>query len=273
MKRREIFFIKIGKSLRSDGFLARNLRKIVFSLMHGIRGFEFSYFSDRNGEHELMDKQLIKCSSNTKYIVFDGGSNRGDYTNDIVSRFERNKIKNYEIHLFDIDCKMIDKCKKRFSNNKRVLINNLGLDKNSDSRKAIFYPDDSTRNSLEGTPIELDWDFFEKEITTTTGNEYCKKNNIKHINFLKLDLEGYDLDALNGFEDLLKDKGIEFIQFEYTHRALDRRILLRDFFEFFKKYGYEIGFIRKDGLKPITKFYPQYNDWTLGPNFYAKPAN
>ena len=37
--------------------------------------------------------------------------------------------------------------------------------------------------------------------------------------------------------------------------------------------NYEIGFIRKDGLKPIIKFYPQFNDWTLGPNFYAKPAN
>ena len=71
----------------------------------------------------------------------------------------------------------------------------------------------------------------------------------------------------------IKDQRIEFIQFEHTHRALDRRILLRDFYEFFKNNGYEIGFIRKDGLKPITKFYPQFNDWTLGPNFYAKPAN
>ena len=36
-----------------------SLRKVIFSLMHGIRGFEFSYFSDRNGEHELIDKQLM----------------------------------------------------------------------------------------------------------------------------------------------------------------------------------------------------------------------
>ena len=273
MKLREIFFIKLGKSLRGDGFISRNFRKIVFALMHGIKGFEFSYFSDRNGEHEVLDKQLIKSCSNKKYIVFDGGSNRGDYSNDIVSRFEKNNIKNYEIHLFDIDCNMIEKCKKRFSHNKRILINNFGLDRKSDTSKAIFYPDDSTRNSLVGTPLEVDWEYFEKEIITTTGNEYCKKNNINFITFLKLDLEGYDFDALNGFEDLLREKKIEFVQFEYTHRALDRRILLRDFYEFFKKYGYEIGFIRKDGLKPITKFYPQYNDWKLGPNFYAKPTN
>tara|TARA_A100001035_G_scaffold271670_1_gene260080 strand:+ start:259 stop:1080 length:822 start_codon:yes stop_codon:yes gene_type:complete len=273
MKRREIFFIKVGSYLRGDGFLTRNIRKIIFSLMHGIKGFEFSYFSDRNGELELIDQQLIKRTSKKKYIVFDGGSNRGDYSNDIISRFEKNNIKNYEIHLFDIDGNMIENCKKRFSQNKRIHINHLGLDKKSDSHKAIFYPDDSTRNSLIGTPLEVDWDYFEKEIITTNGNDYCKKNNINFITFLKLDLEGYDLDALNGFEDLLTDKKIEFIQFEYTHRALDRRILLRDFFDFFKKYGYEIGFIRKDGLKPITKFYPQYNDWTLGPNFYAKPAN
>ena len=103
MKRREIFFIKVGSHLRGDGFFSRNIRKIIFSLMHGIKGFEFSYFSDRNGEHELIDQQLIKRTSKKKYIVFDGGSNRGDYSNDIISRFEKNNIKNYEIHLFDID--------------------------------------------------------------------------------------------------------------------------------------------------------------------------
>ena len=28
----------------------------------------------------LIDKQLIDRSSDTKYIIFDGGSNRGDYS-------------------------------------------------------------------------------------------------------------------------------------------------------------------------------------------------
>tara|TARA_Y100000739_G_C20610078_1_gene468034 strand:+ start:1112 stop:1933 length:822 start_codon:yes stop_codon:yes gene_type:complete len=273
MKLKERIVIKIGENLRGNGFFQRNFRKIIFSLMHGINGFEFSYFSDRNGEHELLDNQIGKNNSDLKHIVFDGGSNRGDYCNEIVSRFNKKQIENYEVHLFDIDIEMIEICKKRFMNNKRIFINNLGLDKVSDDRKAIFYPDDSTRNSLEGTPIEVDWLYYEKKIKTITGNEYCKSNNINYINFMKLDLEGYDLDSLNGFVDLLSNKSIRFIQFEYTHRALDRRILLRDFYDFFKKYGYQIGFIRKDGLKPITKFYPQYNNWKLGPNFYAQPID
>ena len=71
MKLREILIIKIGENLRGEGILKRNLRKIIFSLMHGIKGFEFSYFSDRNGEHELLDKELRQESPDSKYIVFD----------------------------------------------------------------------------------------------------------------------------------------------------------------------------------------------------------
>ena len=70
---------------------------------------------------------------------------------------------------------------------------------------------------------------------------------------------------------MFEEKRINFVQFEYTFRALDRRILLRDFFEFFSDFDYEMGFIRKSGIKPIEKFDSRMNDWTLGPNFYAKP--
>ena len=66
-----------------------------------------------------------------------------------------------------------------------------------------------------------------------------------------MDLEGFDLEALKGFSNSFKEKKIKFVQFEYTFRALDRRILLRDFYDFFSEYEYEMGFIRKNGIEAI----------------------
>ena len=168
---------------------------------------------------------------------------------------------------------MIEKCKKKFINNSSIIINNLGIAEEPGEFEARIYPEDRTRNSLIETPIEIGWDYFLEKVKLTTGDEYCKSMNIKRIDFLKLDLEGYDFDALKGFKNLFSKKAIKFLQFEYTFRALDRRILLRDIFEFFEAKDYEMGFIRKNGLFPIKKFNTRFNDWNLGPNFYAKPKN
>ena len=136
------------------------------------------------------------------------------------------KIRNFEIHLFDIDKEMTKKCTFRFEKFKNIKVNFLGLsDKNKDE-EAIFYPDDPTRNSLKGTPIEIGWKYFKENVKLINGDSYCKDNNLNKIDFLKLDLEGFDFEALKGFSRFFEEKKIKFVQFEYTFRALERRILL-----------------------------------------------
>ena len=269
MKKKEKLFIKIGEII-GRYIIFTPLKKVIKSTYYGITGHEYSYFSDRNGELELMEF-IVSKSKNNNLIIIDGGCNRGDFTNDLIkfiNKFEKN---NYEIHLFDIDKEMIKKCSTRFEKLKNIKINYLGLSDTNKEEEAIIYPDDPTRNSLNGTPLEIGWDYFKEKVKLINGDSYCERNKLINIDFLKLDLEGFDFDALKGFSCLFNQKKINFVQFEYTFRALDRRILLRDFFDFFSGYDYEMGFIRKNGIKPIKKFDSRMNDWTLGPNFYAKP--
>ncbi len=269
MKKREKLFIKIGEIIGRNVILTP-LKNIIKSTFIGITGHEYSYFSDRNGELQLMEDILFNAKNNN-LIIFDGGCNRGDFTNDLVKFINKFEINNYQIHLFDIDKEMIKRCASRFRKLENIKINHLGLsDKNKES-EAIFYPDDPTRNSLKGTPLEIGWEYFEEKVKLINGDYYCESNNLTKIDFLKLDLEGFDMEALSGLSGLFNQKKINFVQFEYTFRALDRRILLRDFYDFFSKYDYEMGFIRKNGTIPIKKFDSRMNDWTLGPNFYAKP--
>ena len=59
--------------------------KFVGALSLGINGHEFSYFSDRNGENALLLRSLRSLSTiNEPIIIFDGGCNRGTYTDNIL---------------------------------------------------------------------------------------------------------------------------------------------------------------------------------------------
>jgi len=53
-----------------------------------------------------------------------------------------------------------------------------------------------------------------EKIQVDTLNNWTRTNNINHINYLKIDTEGYDLNVLKGADELLKEKSIDFIQVE-----------------------------------------------------------
>ena len=56
MKDSELFIIKIGKFLGSKkNIIFEYFVKIIQALNYGIKGHEFSYYSDRNGENELIE--------------------------------------------------------------------------------------------------------------------------------------------------------------------------------------------------------------------------
>ena len=244
--------------------------KFVGALSLGINGHEFSYFSDRNGENALLLRSLRSLSTiNEPIIIFDGGCNRGTYTDNILKIAHSLNIENISAHLFDIDPSMIKRCSDKFSGDRRVHISCVGLSDRKQSSQARFYPEDTTRNSLLGTSPEPGWDSYISDVELVTGDQYAKNKCIEYIHYLKLDLEGYDLEALMGFESMLKSKSIKYIQFEYTFRALERRILIKDFFELLSSYGYKFATIKLNTIEVFNEYNPRMENWLLGPNFFS----
>ena len=47
-----------------------------------------------------------------------------------------------------------------------------------------------------------------------TGDDFCRTQLVQHIDFLKIDTEGYDLEVLKGFRGLITQGAIDFIQVE-----------------------------------------------------------
>jgi hypothetical protein len=69
----------------------------------------------------------------------------------------------------------------------------------------------------------------------------ARKHQLDQIDFLKLDLEGHELEALKGAESLLENHAIRAIQFEFGGCNIDSRTYIRDFWQLLHdRYNYSL---------------------------------
>ncbi|MEA1972954.1 MAG: FkbM family methyltransferase [Candidatus Cloacimonadota bacterium] len=220
----------------------------------------FSYDFDKNGESVLIDK-LKQFDFKT---VFDVGANIGNYTIMLNKNFKQAKV-----HSFEISDDTFLNLKKVCSDN-NIILNNFGL---SDNVGEITYKDYGENSGVNTILENLDFHdhktpFTMKKGILSTGEIYCKENNIVEIDFLKIDVEDAENLVLQGFNDLLASGKIKVIQFEYGYANGDSKYLMKDFYKFFKDRGYVIGPLKPTGVL-FMDFSYRLNDFNSGPNFVA----
>jgi FkbM family methyltransferase len=187
------------------------------------------------------------------------GGNRGDYTNLLLKNLKNKKI---TIHIFEPQESCIKILKEKFLNYKNVFINNFGLSNTEES--TILYKDSEQsglasvyKRNLGHYDIQIN---MSEKIKIKKGIDYIKKEGINKINLLKIDIEGNELKALEGFEDFINPANVEIIQFEYGGANLDSHSSLLELFAFFESRGYCICKIMKRGLE-IKKYHPRLENF------------
>jgi FkbM family methyltransferase len=106
------------------------------------------------------------------------------------------------------------------------------------------------------------------EIEADTGDNYCKLNEVGQIDFLKVDVEGYELKVLEGFKDMLDRGRVKAIQFEYGFYSGETNTVLKNFFQFFADKPYSLFKVRRNSLEPLNYSF-ELNNFRSGPNFLA----
>ncbi|MFN3077061.1 MAG: FkbM family methyltransferase, partial [Alphaproteobacteria bacterium] len=91
-----------------------------------------------------------------------------------------------------------------------------------------------------------------EDVPITTLEQVCQENGINRIHYLKLDVEGHEVKALQGARSLLDDGRIDFVQFEFGGCNIDSKTYFQDFWYVLEKY--RIHRIVKDGLFEIGKY-------------------
>ena len=116
------------------------------------------------------------------------------------------------------------------------------------------------------TPKQLVHPIGQEVVRGITIDRYCNENNIKFIDYLKVDVEGAELDALKGCRNLLKNRAVHYVQFEVSQDMIEGMGLDgTEVFKFLNEFDYSCHPISSNGeLLP-----PVLNSKTSFANFIA----
>jgi FkbM family methyltransferase len=216
---------------------------------HSIYGMNYSSpnFSE-NGELVAMRYVCGKLAG-THPIVFDVGANVGDWSNAFLNQF----LGDATIYAFEPASATFETLVRRTSG-RLVHAHQCGLG-DADGKSELFNADpDSTIASMYPLAQDHAWRTEAREaIIIRTVDSFCSEHGITKIDFLKLDIEGHEIAAIQGAQRMLKEGAVRFIQFEFGFRQMDSRTYFRDFWKMLSTQ-YQIFRIVQDGLYPILAY-------------------
>jgi FkbM family methyltransferase len=161
---------------------------------------------------------------------------------------------NGEVHYFDPVYEFIEDLKRQKNFNRVSYFNSFGL--GDENKESWFYPKYQSfydRKNSCGVSDESN----KRLLSIKKGNEYIAENNVKYIDFLKIDTEGYELNVLRGFDLFLEN--VKIIQFEYGGTFLDNNTKLIDVIQYLDNKGfYKFSYLTPNGPNLITDFTDHY---------------
>ena len=183
------------------------------------------------GEKFAANWVFDKLKGKNDLIIFDCGANVGSYAKMIleIPGVLENRVSMY---LFEPSRKCFKVLKDEFGNNSNLYLNQLGVaDKNTTAE--LFYPwQGAAGASLSDKVSEIQgtgsFPMQSEKVNLVSIDSFCEEHQIKSIDFLKLDVEGYELSALEGAAQMLNQGRISFIQVEIGTSSLATKCLLYD---------------------------------------------
>lgn len=177
--------------------ILRRIKRYFESEQRKVSRFWFS----SKGDETL---RLNYDNLNSKSIVFDVGGYKGQWASDIFSKYLSTT------YIFEPVKEFSNLIKKRFSKNKKIIINSFGLGGKT-REQTIYLKDDSSSVHGEGKG---------EKIKIVSFKDFITKHKIKKIDLIKINIEGGEYELL---EHILKENLISKInnlQIQF-HRNID----------------------------------------------------
>jgi hypothetical protein len=142
----------------------------------------------------------------------------------------------------------------------------------------IKIKNDNSRSYILSNVDNTDKDEEIEYVNVSTLDKFVDENEIKKINYLKIDVEGYELNVLKGGINTLNKILPEIIQLELNPDCLKRNgIKEGEIRQFIEKNGYiyfslddkknKLKYLSKDAILPFDLFLIHKNNVTSFANF------
>ena len=192
------------------------------------------------GNDEVTGEKFVREKILKKYIgenpvFFDVGSNIGEYSFALKNEFPDSKIYSFEPNPSSYK-KIVLKAKE-----KDILFFRTGLSSTCGTGLIYDYEKDTWNQHASIykeviTQIHKSENYVSAEFPMDTLDNFCTKNKIDKIDFLKIDTEGSELEVLKGGKEMLNGNKIKIIQFEFNEMNVISRTFLKDYYTLLKNY-------------------------------------
>lgn len=241
----------------------KNTHNLFFKALAGFGRALNRLYENRN--HDIYSNGefmvLQKISKLNPSIIIDGGANIGKYSLLVNKLIPRAKI-----YAFEPVENTFEKLKENTKHIDKIIPIKKGLYKNNGSAEINLFTS-NTHSSIFDIQGRNYGAIDKQTIELIKGDDFLKEHQIKEVDFLKVDIEGAEYDAITGFQEFFDKGAIKIIQFEYGKINITTKKLLLDFHNYFESKGYILGKIFPKTVE-FRKYEYKHEDF-LGPNFIA----
>jgi FkbM family methyltransferase len=238
----------------------------LFESLHrfSLRGMNYDQVQtvEDSGEMFVIDYIKKKVLGQKEIILFDVGANVGGYSKLLASRFVQSQI-----YTFEALPATFDLLTKNLATTKQVKCINKALGAKKEER--LIYSDGAGSGLSSFYPVEFSAN-KKLEATTvmvTTIDSFCQENDISQIDFLKIDVEGFELEVLMGATEMIRSGKIRNIQFEFGSNHVISGTHFHTIYQYLSDFN--ISRVLKNGLRSYES-YSKYLEVYLSANYLAE---
>lgn len=207
----------------------------------------------------------VSCIDSSEPIVFDVGGNVGDWSQEY-----RRQVSGGKLYIFEPQATCQTEIRNKKIPNSELVCSAVGKE---NSELTLF---SSHENDGSASLHERGESFFEvnKYIGTVVQvlslDDFAAENQIDSIDYIKFDIEGHELFALEGLKSLLSAGKVKAFSFEFGFGNLNSRTNFRDFWDLLNA-NYVISIITPSGkLEVISSYYEDIEFYRGVSNFVAR---
>lgn len=229
---------------------------LLLKLCHAAFNYGGGQNVDSSGEIGALEFVRRTARFSQPFTLFDVGANDGAYLHFALQVLG----KHVKAYAFEPQSASFEYLEKRFANDPRVELMRLAVGKAAGSADLFFGKEGETTASLNFNSTQ--GQSLSETVRLTTVDEVCSASGIEHIDLLKIDTEGYEMEVLIGASAMIETGRISSIQFEFGDTFIHTPFHFADLWDLLSS-RYRIYRILRHGLYEVPRYSPDLEIYKL----------
>jgi len=202
----------------------------------------YTIFKNRQDAYEI---HLLKKHIKKGSVVLDIGSNIGYYAKILSKQVGSDGL----VYCFEPDTINFNYLNKAVRGYQNIIINNKAVGPKTEKLK-IYTSKELNVDHRTYKPEEYE---RETEIDAVSIDDYLKNINQDEIHFIKIDIQGFEMQAMKGMEQTLKNNPkIKIISEFWPYGLKAAGSSVTEYFNYLSQLGFQIELLQKNSLTAIT---------------------